>query len=140
MSARNTELTSIRKVVDLYIDGVKNGNLESLRQAFHPQASMFGYKGQDLFVTPIAGLYDYIAGTTPPAKDGTAGEAYGCTITSISVAGNAAAVEMAMEPYHEHDFVDYFQLLKVDGRWWIVSKLFHADPQSISVAVALVAA
>ncbi len=27
---------------------------------------MFGYKGQDLFITPIAGLYDYIASTTPP--------------------------------------------------------------------------
>lgn len=53
MSARNSELTSIRKIVDLYIDGVKNGNLESLRQAFHPQASMFGYKGQDLFITPL---------------------------------------------------------------------------------------
>jgi hypothetical protein len=139
MSARNSELPNIRKVVDLYIDGVKNGNLESLRKAFHPQASMFGYKGQDLFITPIAGLYDYIAGTTPPAKDGTAGKEYACTITSISVSGHAATVEMAMEPYHEHDFVDYFQLLKVDGRWWIVSKLFHADPQRIPVAVALAA-
>jgi hypothetical protein len=100
---------------------------------------MFGYKGQDLFITPIAGLYDYIAGTTPPAKDGTAGAEYACTITSISISGNAAAVEMAMEPYHEHDFVDYFQLLKVDGRWWIVSKLFDAVPQSSSVAMALAA-
>ena len=56
MSPHIPELTSIRQVVDLYIDGVKNGNLESLRQAFHPNASMFGYKGQDLFITPIAGL------------------------------------------------------------------------------------
>ncbi len=31
MSTRNSELTSIRQVVDLYIDGVKNGNLELLR-------------------------------------------------------------------------------------------------------------
>ena len=73
MSVRNTELASIRKVIDLYVDGVKNGNLDSLRQAFHPVSSMFGYKGQDLFITPIAGLYDYIASTTPPAKDGAAG-------------------------------------------------------------------
>ena len=132
MSTRCPELASIRKVVDLYIDGVQNGNLEALHQAFHPQSSMFGYKGKDLFITPIQGLYDYIAGTTPPAKAGAVGKAYTCTITSISVAGNAASVEMAMDGYHEHDFTDYFQLLKVDGRWWIVSKLFHADPQSSS--------
>jgi hypothetical protein len=130
MSARNPELAEISKVIDLYIDGVKNGNLESLRQAFHPESSMFGHKGKELYITPISGLYDYVAGTTPPAKDDAAGQQYACTITSISVAGNAASVEMAMEPYHEHDFVDYFQLLKIDGRWWIVSKLFHAEPQN----------
>ena len=70
MSARCPELTSIRKVIDLYIDGVKNGKVESLRQAFHPQSSMYGYVGNDLLVTPISGLYDYITDTTPPAKDG----------------------------------------------------------------------
>jgi hypothetical protein len=129
MSARSPELKSIRKVIDLYIDGVQNGNLESLHEAFHPQSSMFGYKGKDLYVTPIAGLYDYIASTTPPAQAGEAGKQYTCIVTAISVAGNAASVEMAMDGYHEHDFVDYFQLLKVEGRWWIVSKLFHADPQ-----------
>jgi hypothetical protein len=90
---------------------------------------MYGYKGQDLFITPIEGLYDYIANTTPPAKANGAGAPYTCTITSISVAGNAASVEMAMDGYHDHDFMDYFQMLKVDGWWWIVSKLFHADPQ-----------
>lgn len=129
MSTRSPELQSIRKVIDLYIDGVQNGKLESLREAFHPQSSMFGYKGQDLFITPIAGLYDYIGSTTPPALAGEAGKQYTCVITSISVTGHAATVEMVMDSYHEHDFVDYFQLLKVDGRWWIVSKLFHADPQ-----------
>jgi len=30
---------------------------------------------------------------------------------------------MAMDGYHEHGFADYFKLLKVDGRWWIVSKV-----------------
>jgi hypothetical protein len=129
MSARSPELESIRKVVDLYIDGVENGNLDSLRQAFHPASSMFGYKGQDLFITPIEGLYDYVANTIPPAQANGAGDSYTCTVTSMSVAGNAASVEMAMDAYHDHDFMDYFQMLKVDGRWWIVSKLFHADPQ-----------
>jgi hypothetical protein len=80
MSTRCPELASIRKVIDLYIDGVQNGNLEAMAQAFHPQSSMFGYKGKDLFVTPIQGLYDYIAGTTPPAKAGAVGKAYTCSI------------------------------------------------------------
>ena len=129
MSARCPELSSIRKVIDLYIDGIENGKVESLRQAFHSQASMYGYKGDDLYITPIEGLYDYVTNTTPPAKAGEAGEGYKCTITSIAVSGNAASVEMAMDCYHDHDWMDYFQMLKVDGRWWIVSKVFHADPK-----------
>lgn len=127
MSTRCSELENIRKVIDLYIDGVRNGNVESLRQAFHPQASMFGWKGKDLFITPIQGLYDYVASTPAPAKSG---EPTNCIITSIEVAGNAATVGLAMDAYHAHDFKDYFQLLKIEDRWWIVSKLFHADAQS----------
>ena len=129
MSERCPELAEIVQVIGLYIDGVKNGNVDSLRKAFHPQSSMFGYKGAELFITPIEGLFDYVAGTTPPAKAGPIGEQYATTITGISVTGAAATVEMAMDGYHEHDFVDFFQLLKTDGRWWIVSKAFHADPQ-----------
>ncbi len=127
MSSRCPELASIRQVIDLYIDGVRNGNVESLRQAFHPQASMFGWKGSDLFVTPIQGLYDYVAAMPAPAQSG---ESTNFLITSIEVAGNAATVGLAMDAYHAHDFMDYFQLLKVEARWWIVSKLFHADPQT----------
>lgn len=132
MSARCPELASIRRVIDLYVDGVRNGKVASLRQAFHPQSSMYGYKGDDLFITPIEGLYEYVTNTNPPAEAGEAGKRYACTITSIHVAGNAASVELAMDGYHDHDFMDYFQLLKVDGRWWIVSKLFHADPERSS--------
>ena len=128
-STLSSEVLSIRNVIDLYIDGVKNGKVESLRQAFHPSSSMFGYKGADLYVTPIEGLYDYIVNTTPPAEAGEVGKQYKCIITSISIHGHAATVEMVMDGYHEHDFIDYFQLLKVEERWWIVSKLFHADPQ-----------
>lgn len=127
MSRQSPELEIIRKVIDLYIDGVRNGNVESLRKAFHPQSSMFGWMGKDLFVTPIQGLYDYIASHPAPANTG---EPTNFIITSMQVTGNAATVAMVMDTYHAHDFMDYFQLLKVEDRWWIVSKLFHADPQS----------
>lgn len=127
MSGQCSELESIRKVIDLYIDGVRNGNVESLRKAFHPQSSMFGWKGKDLFTTPIQGLYDYVASSPAPA---TSGEKTRFVITSIQVTGNAATVAMAMDAYHAHDFTDYFQLLKINGEWQIVSKLFHADAQS----------
>lgn len=127
MSTRSPELEAIGAVIDLYIDGVRHGNVELLQQAFHPQASMFGWKGADLFVTPIQGLFDYVAAMPAPANSG---EPTKFLITSIQVTGNAATVELVMDAYHTHDFKDYFQLLKVGDRWRIVSKLFQADPQS----------
>ena len=125
--ARCPELENVRQVMDLYIDGVRNGNVASLQEAFHPQSSMFGWKGNDLYITPIQGLFDYIASSPVPAKTG---EPTTFIITSLQVSGHAANVEMAMDSYHGHDFMDYFQLIKVEGRWWIVSKTFHADPQN----------
>jgi hypothetical protein len=125
--ARCPELEAIQKVMDLYIEGVRNGNVASLREAFHSQSSMFGWKGKDLYITPIQGLFDYVGSMPIPYKTG---EPTTFIITSIQVSGNAASVEMAMDSYHGHNFMDYFQLVKIDGRWWIVSKTFHADPQN----------
>ncbi|CAN5910265.1 hypothetical protein BH24BAC1_BH24BAC1_24570 [soil metagenome] len=123
--AQCLELEKIQKVMDLYIDGVRNGNVASLQKAFYPQSSIFGWKGKDLYITPIQGLFAYIASTPVPSKTG---EPTTFVTTSIQVNGKAANVELAMDSYHGHDFMDFFQLLKVEDRWWIVSKTFHADP------------
>ncbi|CAN5444340.1 hypothetical protein BH23BAC1_BH23BAC1_06200 [soil metagenome] len=51
--------------------------------------------------------------------------------TNIKITGKTAVVELTMDAYQGNNFVDHFQLLKVeDDRWYIVSKSFHADPAS----------
>jgi hypothetical protein len=40
----------ILKTLQLYIDGSKQGKSELMRPAFHPQASFFGYAGDQLAV------------------------------------------------------------------------------------------
>ncbi len=127
LQARGAELEAVTKVIGLYESGVRNGDVNALKEAFHPKSSMFGHFGTDLYVTPIEGLYDYVTNTTPPAKEGETGQAFKCTITSISLAGKSASVEIAMDYYHGAQWTDFFQLIKVEGRWWIVSKLFHSD-------------
>lgn len=119
------ELESVQRTIERYIDGVRNGNVASLQEAFHPQASVFGRKGKDLFIDTAQLLYDYAASSPVPAETG---EPTAFFITSIQVNGNIANVEMAMDSYHGYDYMDYFQLMKVSGRWWIVSKTFEAHP------------
>ncbi len=45
MNKRNTELQNILAPANLYIDGVRTGNVNMLRKAFHPKAMMYGASG-----------------------------------------------------------------------------------------------
>lgn len=126
MNTRNTELNAIQKTIQLYIDGVREGNADLLRKAFHPQAMMYGAGGGNVTITPIEGLYAFVEGNEAPAKRN---EPHQCYITAIDYAGNAAFVEMTEESSHGFDFTNYFQLLKIDGNWTIVSKTYNAVPR-----------
>ncbi|HYC59027.1 MAG TPA: nuclear transport factor 2 family protein, partial [Thermoanaerobaculia bacterium] len=48
------------------------------------------------------------------------------TIDWIDVTGDAAVAKITLT-YPAVTFTDYMSLLKVDGEWKIVNKLFHAD-------------
>ena len=49
----------IEKTVQYYIDGAKSGKGDDMKPAFHADATIFGYVGEDLFAGPIQGLYDW---------------------------------------------------------------------------------
>jgi hypothetical protein len=123
MNERNAELQSIRDVINLYIEEVRTGNTEILRKAFRPKAMMYGTSPKAVAIAEIEGLYGYVAANTPPSKTG---EPHQCFITSIQHAGNAASVEMVEESAYGNDYTNYFQLLKIEGKWLIVSKTYDA--------------
>lgn len=117
MSNTISEVEAVRKTASLYADGLQTGNIETLKKAFHPQAMMYGPN----MIVPIQGLYDYVSASTAPTKSG---EPHKCFITKIDCIGNAASVEMLQESYQGVSYINYFQLLKLDGNWVIMSKSF----------------
>lgn len=72
----------------------------------------------DVFIdVPIAAfLTDYI-------KEGVMQQRT-IEINSIDISGNAAQAKLTID-YDTHQFIDYFNLLKADGHWFIVSKIFY---------------
>ncbi len=128
MNELNDELASILKTANLYIDGVHNGDVEMLKSAFHPKAMMYGSSDNNNTIIEIEGLYSYVAANDAPVKTG---EAHQCFITGIRYAGNAAIIEMVEESAHGFDYTNYFQLLKIDGTWLIVSKAYNAAPHKV---------
>ena len=122
MNERNAELKAITDTVNLYVEGIHTGNIETLRKAFHPRAMMYGISPKAATIVEIDGLYGFVSANNPPAKTG---EAHQCTITSIRHAGDAASVEMIEESAYGSDYTNYFHLLKIDGQWQIVSKTYN---------------
>ena len=48
---------------------------------------------------------------------------------SIDIVGTAASVRVDMDDWTGHRFTDFFTLVKIDGRWQIISKVFTCIPE-----------
>ncbi len=113
-----SESDAIAKTVQHYIDGGKSGNSAEMKLAFHQDATIFGYFGPDLLAGPIQQLYDWID-QNDAAKDLQA------RIADIDIAESIATVRLELDNWTGHKFTDMFTLLKVDGEWKIINKVFH---------------
>ena len=116
-----SEYEAIARTVQHYIDGGKSGRSDEMKLAFHPNATIFGYVGPDLFAGPIQQLYDWVE------TNGAATELQG-RITSTDIVESIATVRLELENWSGHRFTDMFTLLKVDGQWKIINKVFHLHP------------
>jgi|SRR5688572_24958530 hypothetical protein len=116
-----TDVDEITKVVAAYIDGARTGKGAAMKPAFHNDATIFGYVGPDLFGGPIQGLYDWNDQNGPAAGIQS-------RFTSIDVVGTVASVRLDTDNWTGHRFTDFFNLVKIDGQWKVVSKVFYLHP------------
>ena len=112
------DLHEVQELIQLYIDG-SNGDVGKLEQAFHASASMFGQLGTTRLDMPIAQFCEMVHQTP-----GMAGPNYRAIIQSIDLSGDAGVAVLAETDYLGCDFVDYFNVARIDGRWQITNKTF----------------
>jgi hypothetical protein len=115
------EYDAIAKTVQHYIDGAKSGRGDDMKPAFHPDATIFGYVGPDLFAGPIQQLFDWNDENGPATG-------LQARIAQLDVEGTIATVRLEMDDWTGHRFTDQFNLLKVDGEWKIMNKVFYLHP------------
>ncbi len=116
-----SECDVIAKVVQHYIDGAKSGKGEDMKPAFHEDATIFGYAGADLFAGPIQQLFDWNDENGPATG-------LQARITSIDLIDTIATVRLELDDWTDQRYTDLFTLLKVDGEWKIMNKVFHLHP------------
>ncbi len=109
---------SIYAVVSKYVEGCALGSSAVMKPAFYSKAIMHGYLNGALSTGPIQNLYDIVDKLGPAVG-------YKVRVDIISVEATVACVHVVLENWHGLTFADLHQLLKVDGEWKIISKVFH---------------
>ncbi len=112
------DANQIEAVMQTYIEGGRTGSIDTLRPIFHELATICGYVGPDLFAGPIEMMYDWLA-ETGPAADLVAGD------IRIDVEGSAASARVELNNWNGHRFTDFFTLVKIEGQWQVMSKVFY---------------
>lgn len=115
------EEAAVRAALQHYLNGHATGLADEFKAGMHPGGTMY-FVRDGKFTT--RSFPEFFAGAPgKPAADETSRKR---RIDFVDIAGNAAAARITLE-YPDVIFVDYMELLKVDGTWQIVAKSFHAE-------------
>jgi hypothetical protein len=119
--AQEKDEAGARAAVNHYLAGHATGSPDEFRAAFHPKAMLY-WNRDDAFAERTSA--DYIAGATgKPAADEARRRR---SIESLDVTGNAAMAKVVLD-YPSVKFTDYLSLVKADGEWRIVNKIFNVE-------------
>jgi hypothetical protein len=117
----DSDIEQIRQVVENYGEGLRTGDIELLKQTFHPNAIWTGYVGGDLIAAPIETMYQSLRSNPVPA---VSGEPYAYEVKDINIVGETATADVVEHSFFGHDFLTRLHLVQVDNGWRITSKLF----------------
>jgi hypothetical protein len=127
----------IARALDAYFDGFYEGDVARLEQIFHPQAHLYTAGAGSLQDDPMEAVYGRVRGRTPPAAQR---QKRHDRIVTIDRAGPEAALAKVQLAIGERLFTDYLTLLRLDGRWQIISKTYTWVPIAVEVEEGAAAA
>ena len=111
---------AIVAVLNQYNAGGAQADSSVMRPAFSSEATIFGVDGEGkLTGGPIEGLFEIIDSAFRPSPQAWA------AIARIDIVGTAASARVDTDDISGFRFTDFFNLLKVQGEWTIVSKIYH---------------
>ncbi len=117
--AQQSDEELVKKTVSYYLDGGTNNDFETIKKAFHKDARMKYIKNGSYQEVNAIDFFKRVIKPDPKQNRET-------SIASISVSGNAANAVLKIK-YSSFSFTDYMSLLKINGEWKVVSKIFFRD-------------
>lgn len=116
-SAQESDYQLVEQTVNYYLEGGTNNDFETLKKAFHENATM-KFIGKEGY-REVNALEFFGNGMKPGPKQDRK-----TRIADITISGNAANARLEIE-YPTFTFIDFMNLLKIDGEWKVVNKIFY---------------
>lgn len=109
------EKVLINQTIDMYFEGWMTGDTTLLGKAMHSTCQLKNVKDEKVLVFDRA---KYLSFFSPrPRRENAGGK-----VLQIDVTRNVAAAKCRIHTA-ERLYIDYFNLMKLDGRWYIVDKI-----------------
>ncbi|WP_309663583.1 nuclear transport factor 2 family protein [Tabrizicola sp.] len=116
-----SDYDAVIPVLQTYFDGLHHSDTVRLRQVFHPKAQYVSVTEGTLLYRDMAEYFPVVDARPSPASRG---EIRRDEIVSIEFAGLVTARAVVRCAIGAKRFTDYLTLIKLDGRWQIISKVF----------------
>lgn len=119
------EREKVEAPLQAYFRYHQTGDPKGLQEAFHPEALLqWSEKGQ----RKVLSQADWIRRATEQlAKQvGKPRPTVRCEIVSLDITGDAAVAKVVLD-YPTFRFIDHMHLLKLEGGWKIVDKIYHRE-------------
>jgi hypothetical protein len=113
------DFEDVAATVAKYVEGLRSGSVAGLTQAFHKDAMMYGFTNGELLGGPIKNLYNFVE------KNGAASNIK-TRIDVLEITPTTAVVRVDMErDAIGSNYTDFHTLIKLDGTWQIIAKVYH---------------
>ncbi|MGN7861263.1 nuclear transport factor 2 family protein [Microbacterium sp. 22303] len=114
-----SDYDAVVATVQKYVDGLRIGKADDVARAFHEDAVMYGFTNGQLLGGTIRNLYSFVDENGDAPEIATRLDVIGITPTTAVV-----RVDMESDAIGA-DYTDFHTLLKQDGEWKVIAKVYH---------------
>lgn len=109
-------------LLDNYFDVIHEQDLNLFDQVFHKDCCLYSAQTGELVLRPFALYREQVSGRKSPKELGNPRKDEILSVDMISPTMASAKVQLQM---FDGIMQDYLNLVKIEGKWWIVAKLYE---------------
>lgn len=130
MNAHAQDFLDICDVLQHYFDGLYYGDVKRLAQVLHPQALYATAVPQDPLILHMNAYFEVVKNRPSPASRS---ETRIDEVLGIQRVGPVTALAKVRCAIADKRFVDLLSMVRVNGQWQIISKVFHYEQEDAAV-------